>query len=95
MLELNSKAKSIPKGTTGTYLHFLRHQISNNIGHWAILKEREGRNINVYLIQILNVKQGMYRYWDDSGNCKGHRIKTIDPVAIMTNDVQLVFLDTI
>lgn len=95
MIGLNSEVKSVPKGTAGAYLHSIRHQIAAQIGNWAILKERDGRNINVYLIRILDANQGEYQYWDDSGNCRGRGIKTIDSTAIMTNDTQLVFLDAI
>lgn len=84
---------SIPKGTAGAYLHSIRHQIAAQIGKWAILKERDGRNISVYLIRILGIDKGEYPYWDDDGNCQGYIAKTIDTIAIMTNDAQLVFLD--
>lgn len=84
---------SVPKGAAKAYLHLIRHQISAQIGKWAILKERDGRNISVYLIRILSVDKGEYPYWDEDGNCKGYIGKTIDSVAIMTNDAHLVFLD--
>lgn len=74
-------------------MHSIRHQIATQIGKWAILKERDGRNISVHLIRILGTDRGEYPYWDDGGNCRGYIRKTIDPVAIMTNDAQLVFLD--
>lgn len=85
--------KSIPKGTAGAYLHSIRHQIAAQIGKWAILKERDGCNISVYLIRILDIDKGEYPYWDDNGNCRGYIGKTIDTIAIMTNDAHLVFLD--
>lgn len=84
---------SVPKGTSGAYLHSIRHQIAAQIGKWAILKERDGRNISVHLIRILSVDKGEFPYWDDDGNCRGYIGKTIDTVAIMTNDAHLVFLD--
>ena len=87
MIGLNSEVKSVPKGMAGAYLHSIRHQIAAQIGKWAILKD--------YLIRILDANQGEYQYWDDSGNCRGRGIKTIDSTAIMTNDTQLVFLDAI
>lgn len=89
------KRPSIPKGTAGAYLHSIRHQIAAQVGRWAILRERDGRNINVYLIRILGVDRGEYQHWDDNGNCCGYIPKTIDTVSIMTNDAQLVFLDVV
>lgn len=89
----NEKKPSIPKGTSGAYLHSIRHQIAAQVGKWALLRERDGRNISIHLIRIVGVDRGEYQYWDDNGDCRGYLPKTIDTTAIMTNDAQLVFLD--
>lgn len=89
----NTLKRNIPKGAAKAYLHSIRHQIATQIGKWAILKERDGRNINVHLIRIVGVDVGEYPYWDEDGNCQGYLTKTIDSIAIMTDDAHLVFLD--
>ena len=95
MIGMSGFIKSVPKGTATAYLHSIRHQIAAQIGKWAILKERDGRNISVFLIRILGADRGEYQCWDDDGDCRGFITKTIDTVAIMTNDAHLVFLDTV
>lgn len=95
MIGMNLKPKSIPRDIAGAYLQSIRHQIAAQIGNWAILREKDGRYTSVYLIHILGVNRGEYCYWDDSGGTVHHLTKTINPVAIMNNDAQIVFLDTI
>lgn len=87
--------RSLPKGEATAYLHSIRHQIAANVGKWAILKEKDGRNISACLIQIVGVTQGRCSYYNCMGDIIGHQLKTIDVIAIMTNDAQLVFLDAV
>lgn len=93
MRVLPGKVKGLPKDSVKDYFHSIKHQINANIGNWAILREKDGRNIIAHLIQITSLNMGKYMYYDNHGNFVGYLNKNIDLKAIMNNDAQIVFLD--
>ena len=74
-------------------LQTIKTQIDNHIGKYALLKERDGRNICVYFIKILNSREGEYSYYSSKGLFRGVLKKCIDLKQLMTDEQRLVFLD--
>ena len=87
------KSFLMDKGKSLEMLHAIRRQISEHIGKYALLKEKEGRNIFVYFIRIINPGEGEYSCYDSKGKLRCILRKPIDCKQIMTDEQRLVFLD--
>ena len=98
MIGLNAVKKTIrcismTREKSQEMLHVIKDQIESHIGKYAVLKEKDGRNINVFFIKILNPCEGEYSCYDSRGNLRCFIRKHIDFTKILVDDQRLVFLD--
>lgn len=76
-----------------TRLQNITQQLESHIGHYALLKEKEGRSVVVYLIRLLSHNKGEYTCYDATGSVRCKVTKYLNVVDILTNVQQLVFLE--
>ena len=98
MIGLNTIKKTIRcfsmKGEKSVELiQGIKNQIESHIGKYALLKEKDGRNINVFFIKIIKPNEGEYPCYDNQGNKRGLLRKYIDFTKIMIDEQRLVFLE--
>ena len=98
MIGLNATKKIIKsflmdKKKSQDILQAIKNQIDDHIGKYALLKEKNGRNICVYFIRIINSREGEYSCYDSRGKFRCFLRKFLDITQIMTDKQRLVFLD--
>ena len=98
MIGLNATKQAIKgflmdKSKSQGMLQSIRDQITAHVGKYALLKEKEGRNICIYFIRIINSKEGEYSCYDSRGEFRCFLRKFLDATQIMTDEQRLVFLD--
>lgn len=71
----------------------IENQIKSHIGKFALLKEKDGRNTQVFFIKIISSKEGEMYCYDFRGNFNCTIKKHLDCIKILTDEQRLVFLD--
>ena len=89
----SSKVTSIDKEYFNDSLSKIKNEITSHIGKFALLREKDGRNIFVYLIRIVSPKEGEYFCYDYKGKFRCTIRKYLDLTQIMTDEQRIVFLD--
>lgn len=74
-------------------LQNIKNQLVKNVGKYALLREKEGRQLVVYFIQLIAPNRCEYFCYDNTGNVRCRISKYINPIDVLTNVQQLVFLD--
>lgn len=70
----------------------LKDRLTRHIGKYVMLKEKDGRSYNIYLLEVLSSQLGRYKSYNDQGDFTGYVSKRIDLVLLFIGENQLVLL---
>lgn len=74
-------------------LQRIKQLLSDHVGQYVLLREKSGRNTLTYFVYLETAQQGVYWCFDSQGRKRCMLTKWISHVDILTNLLNIVFLD--
>ena len=91
LVKFTIKGKLAPEESKDMFQQ-LKNRLEAHVGKYVILKEKDGRSYNMYLLEVLPNLLGRYKNYDVTGEFIGYTHKRIDPVLVFIGEDNLVFL---